>query len=244
MEIGRNSQGLIATFIASALAASGPAAAADLSSVSPLSPETRAAMTGKSWHVGCPVALNDLAAVQVTYFGFDHGTHTGTIVVHKQLASDVALVFDELYNASFPLHRVSPWENYGSRVYAEQDDTVGFYCEKAQDDTKHWSSHAYGYAVDINPLENPFQDAHDGWWPPGAEKFVPRDDAMGKVTPNSSAIDILAKHGFAWGGFYKDPDYMHFFKVTDGSEDDPPHRPFQASSLHYLRPGTDGSAPK
>jgi hypothetical protein len=82
MEIGRNSQGLIATFIASALAASGPAAAADLSSVSPLSPETRAAMTGKSWHVGCPVALNDLAAVQVTYFGFDHGTHTGTIVVH------------------------------------------------------------------------------------------------------------------------------------------------------------------
>jgi hypothetical protein len=49
---------------------------------------------------------------------------------------------------------------------------------------------------------------------------------------------------FCLGGFYKDPDYMHFFKVTDGSEDDPSHRPFQASSLQYLRPGTDGSAPK
>lgn len=244
MRRGRRRQDVTLILAAITMAAfTGPVAAEQLSTISSLSAEARAAMTGKSWQDGCPVSLDDLAAVSVTYFGYDGETHKGTLVIHKQLAEDASAIFDELYKAKFPIDKVVPWEAYGSRVYAQQNDTVSFYCEKAQDDTTHWSSHAYGYAIDINPLVNPFHDAKQGWWPPGADKYAPRDDAKGKVLPGGVVFQIMADHGFAWGGFYKgDFDYMHFFKVTDGSEDPPPNRPYAAKSLQY-RPGNSDGAP-
>ena len=64
---------IAATLALAALA--GPAAAADAAAIAPLSPEARAAMTGKSWHEGCPVGLDDLAAVKVAFVGFDGADH-------------------------------------------------------------------------------------------------------------------------------------------------------------------------
>lgn len=65
---------------------------------------------------------------------------------------------------------------------------------------------------------------------------------MGKVLPDGPVLKIMADHGFAWGGFYKgDLDYMHFFKVTDGSEDPPPNRPYVAKTLQR-RPGNSFGA--
>ena len=79
--------------------------------ISPLSAEMRAAMTGKSWKPECPVPLDDLMAVHVTYLGFDGGTHPGTLVVHKRFAAEAAQIFDELYKVRFPINKIDPWEN-------------------------------------------------------------------------------------------------------------------------------------
>jgi hypothetical protein len=125
--------------------------------ITPLSPDMRAAMTGRSWRVGCPVTLDDLAAVPVKYFDFDGRTEEGTLVVHRRVAEDVARIFAGLYKARFPIREISQWEKYGPGKYAEQDVTVGFYCEKADDAPGEWSSHAYGVAINLNPLENPFR---------------------------------------------------------------------------------------
>ena len=113
--------------------------ATDASAVAPLSPAARAAMTGKSWHEGCPVSLDDLASVTVSFVGFDGADHSGTIVVHTQLASEVADIFDDFHAAKFPIATVAPWEEYGPRVYAEKNVTTGFYCETAQDDPGEWN---------------------------------------------------------------------------------------------------------
>ena len=176
-----------------------PAIAADAVAIAPLSPEARTAMTGKSWRQGCPISLDDLAVVKVIFIGFDGADHSGTIVVHKQLAPEVADIFNELRAAKFPISTVAPWEEYGPRVYAEQNVTTGFYCETAQDNPGEWSSHAYGYSIDLNPLLNPFHNPKAGWWPPSAGNNVTRDDAPGKVSPTSPAFTIFAEHGWAWG---------------------------------------------
>ena len=208
--------------------------AADAGAITPLSPEARAAMTGKSWREDCPVGLDDLASVTVTFVGFDGVDHGGTIVVHRQLAPEVADIFDALHAAKFPIATVAPWEDYGPRLYAEKNVTTGFYCETAQDDPGTWSSHAYGYAIDLNPLLNPFNDPKAGWWPPEAGDNAPRDGAPGKVSTTSPAFAIFAEHGWAWGGFAKgDEDYMHFIKVAYGSDDGYPDRPYVATSLEY-----------
>lgn len=212
----------------------GPAGAAEPGAIAPLSPEMRAAMTGKSWQEDCPVGLDDLAAVTVAYVDFAGAEQIGVVVIHKQLAADIADIFGQLHAAGFPMAVVAPWEEYGPDVYAEKNVTTGFYCEKAQDDPGEWSSHAYGYAVDINPLLNPFRDPKEGWWPAGAGGEAARDGAPGKIAAGSTAFDILAEHGWAWGGFEEpDVDYMHFIKVAYGADVGYPDRPYAATRLEY-----------
>ena len=213
--------------------------------ISPLSSEMRAAMVGKSWKPGCPVALDDLASVRVNYIDFDGHTQEGTLIVHKRIADDTSRIFQELYSIRFPIHKVAPWENYGPDIYAQQNITVGFYCEKADDAPTEWSSHAYGIAIDINPLLNPFLDLHHAWWPKSATQYVPRDSAQGKVSAQTEVFRIFTRHGWAWGGYDAGvPDYMHFNKVTvgDGAKMD---RPYIVTGLQYIpNGGTEAAQPK
>jgi D-alanyl-D-alanine carboxypeptidase len=229
--------------LSSTSASSGSKQAAYRGSVSPLAAQMRTAMTGKSWRTGCPVPLDDLAAVQVTYFGFDGLAHEGTLVVHKRLASEVASIFEELYAIRFPINKVSAWDDYGPDVYAEQNITVGFYCEKADDAPGEWSSHAYGFAIDINPLLNPFLDLKHSWWPRAAAKSAPRDGARGKISTDTEAFRIFTRHGWAWGGFDPGvPDYMHFGKATVGGDGNRLERPYAVTHLQYVPGGAQEMA--
>jgi hypothetical protein len=215
------------------------------SAISPLSAEMKVAMTGRSWKQGCPVSLDDLALIRVTYWGVDGSTHEGKLVVNKQIAEDVVSVFDDLYKARFPIQKIGFWDDYGAGVYAEQNITVGFYCEKADDAPSEWSSHAYGMAIDINPFLNPFLDLQHKWWPLAAVSNVPRDRKPGKVSTGSASFAIFTRHGWAWGGFDAGvPDYMHFTKVTvgDGVKMD---RPYIVTGLKYVPNGaTERAQPK
>jgi hypothetical protein len=212
---------------------------------SPLSSETKAAMMGKSWKPECPVALDDLASVRVTYIDFDGHTQEGKLIVHKRIADDTSKLFQELYSIRFPIHKVAPWEDYGPDVYAQQNITVGYYCEKADDAPTEWSSHAYGMAIDINPLLNPFLDLHHQWWPKIAAQNVARDSGQGKVSAQTEVFRIFTRHGWAWGGFDAGvPDYMHFNKVAvgDGAKMD---RPYIVTGLQYIPNGaTEAAQPK
>jgi hypothetical protein len=205
--------------------------------ISPLSEAAKTAMTGKAWNPGCPVRLEDLVAVTVKYVGFDGATHDGIIVIHKRFADDVSAIFKELYAIKFPIHTVSTYENYEVGKSGYSDATVGFYCRKAQDAPTEWSGHAYGAAVDINPLENPFLDAKDGWWPEGTAAMAPRDGGKGKASPSTEALRIFASHGWAWGGFYiGEPDYMHFYKLTVGAGN-PLERHYVVNRMDFLPEG-------
>ena len=207
------------------------------SAIEPLSPSMQTAMMGKSWSPGCPVPLDDLRAVHVSYLGFDAQTHSGTVVVHKRFAQVVQSIFLDLYQARFPIHKIDLYNDYGSK-YAENDITVGFYCRKADDAPSEWSSHAYGMAIDINPLENPYRNTEGTWWPETAAKYGPRDGATGKVTSSSSAFAIFTRNGWYWGGFYVgERDYMHFNVYTIGGKDNPLERPYVVNALQYVPGG-------
>ena len=216
------------------------------STISPLSTEMRTAMTGKSWKMGCPVSLDDLVVIRVPYFGFDEKPHNGDLVIHKRFAEEALEIFQGLFAIHFPITKVAPYEEYGPDVYAERDITVGFYCQKAQDSPGEWGGHAYGLAIDINPAENPFLDAKQGWWPKIAASRAPRDNARGKVSPTSEVFRVFARHGWAWGGFYVgEPDYMHFYKLTYGGTGNVLERPYAATGLQYVPGGAmEAAQPK
>ena len=110
-----------------------------------------------SHRAGCPVGPSELRAVAVSYWGFDGTPHVGRIVVAKAVAPGLVSVFRTLWRAKFPIRRLQPVSEYRGSDDASMaaDNTSAFNC-RFVGGTSRWSMHAYGEAVDVNPVENPY----------------------------------------------------------------------------------------
>ena len=147
------------------------------------------------WVCCCPSYLSYLT---LPYWGFDKKEHTGHLIIRKSLAVDTQQIFQELYRAHFPIQTMKIYSDYPISKYAEANDTVGFYCRPEQNDEKHFSKHAYGIAIDINPLTNPY--VYQGTvWPESASQYLKRDaNIPGLITVDSVAFKIFTEHGYEW----------------------------------------------
>lgn len=181
--------------------------------ISPLSPALRAQMTGVSWHRGCPVPLSGLRLLTLGYRGFDHRAHTGRMVVNRSVAKQVVGVFRKLYQAGFPIRRMRLVDAYGGSDFRsiEADNTSAFNC-RAATGSSSWSNHAYGLAIDINPIENPYvtssgQVAHKASRPYLNRSRIRR----GMAYPSGVLVRTFRSIGWGWGGYWSGSrDYQHF----------------------------------
>jgi D-alanyl-D-alanine carboxypeptidase len=176
-----------------------------------------ASALGKSWRQGCPVGPDQLRQVRLSYWGFDGRAHTGTLVVHRTAAADVVTVFRTLYRQRFPIRRMTPVDAYAGSDDASMadDNTSGFNCRNAVNNgPAKWSAHAYGKAVDVNPVENPY--LLDGDVLPAAGRaYTTRGSyRAGMAVARGALVKAFAAVGWTWGGHWSDPDYQHF--STDG----------------------------
>ena len=173
-----------------------------------------AAQLGASWHAGCPVGPAELRALRVSYDGFDGRARTGTIVVHRDVAGEVAQVFRRLYTARFPIRRMSPVARYGgsdSRSMAA-DNTSGFNCRSAvAPGPRRWSVHAFGKAIDVNTVENPYLEG-GRVLPPAGRAYVDRSRyRRGMAVAGGALVRAFAAAGWQWGGRWTaSPDWQHF----------------------------------
>jgi hypothetical protein len=200
-----------------ALPAAGPAAAAS-SSLPPfravvraLSPQERADMTPSVWRRGCPVALSQLRHVSLPFVGFGGRARRGALVVNASAAQDVVGAVPERYRARFPIHRMKPIQAYGGDDFRsiEADNTSAFNCRPATG-SSNWSNHAYGLAIDLNPLENPYvsggRTSHRGSVP-----YLDRSPyRKGMIVEGGVVTRAFDARGWGWGGRWSDPvDYQH-----------------------------------
>jgi hypothetical protein len=167
-----------------------------------------------SWREGCPVAPAQLRRVRLTYWGFDGRAHTGAIVVNARAVADVVHVFARLYAARFPIRRLQPIDAYrgdDERSMAA-DNTSAFNCRYAiAPGPRRWSTHAYGLAIDVNPVENPY--VLGGKVHPRAGKaYLDRARARpGMAVRSGVLVRAFAAVGWSWGGRWtRSPDYQHF----------------------------------
>lgn len=181
--------------------------------------DVTAAELGGSWHPGCPVGPSQLRAVRMTYWGFDGQAHLGTMVVNAGVVSTVVKVFSTLYEDRFPIQEMVPQSAYGGTDDAAgvADDTSGFNCRYVYgSDPPKWSIHAYGDAVDVNDVQNPYVDGGMVSPPSGAayeDRSVVRP---GMAVPGGTLVEAFASDGWYWGGRWTgSPDYQHF-SVTGG----------------------------
>jgi hypothetical protein len=181
-------------------------------SVSRLDREIRALMTGSSWHEGCPVRLGALRLVRLTYVGFDGEPHRGRLVVHRRWAEEIVEVFGRLYARGFAIRRVRLVDRYGAddRESMRHDNTSAFNCRYVAG-TSTWSQHAFGRAIDINPVENPYVDgAHVS--PARGRRYLDRSDVRpGMVVERDLVWRAFRRIGWEWGGTWTSAqDYQHF----------------------------------
>jgi len=176
-----------------------------------------AAQLPYSWHAGCPVGPAQLRRVRLTYWGFDGRAHTGALIVDRRVVGDVVRVFRRLYAARFPIRRMRPIDAYraSDERSLEADNTAGFNCRYViGPGPKRWSTHAFGLAIDVNPVENPYIES-GRVHPRAGRAYLDRSRVRpGMAVSGGILVRAFAAAGWQWGGRWSSsPDYQHFSKT-------------------------------
>ena len=170
-------------------------------------------MRGVSWRPGCPVPLRDLRLITLRYWGFDREAHLGRLVVHRDVAWAVVRIFRRIYAVRFPIRRMYLVDRYDAvdRESMRHDNTSAFNCRWRAGQPGVWSQHAYGRAIDIDPVENPYVWS-GGFSPPNAGAYVDRSDRRrGMIYRGDEVWAAFRHHRWKWGGTWTDvQDYQHF----------------------------------
>jgi D-alanyl-D-alanine carboxypeptidase-like protein len=165
-----------------------------------------------SYRDGCPVGPAQLRTVRLAYWGFDGRAHVGSLVVNRRVTHDVVTVFRRLYRARFPIRRMVPVSVYRGSDDASMaaNNTSGFNCRFVSG-TSRWSMHAYGLAIDVNPVENPYVSG-SRVRPPAGRRYLDRTrPRAGMAAAAGVLVHAFAAVGWEWGGNWAGtPDYQHF----------------------------------
>jgi hypothetical protein len=182
-----------------------------------ISPALGRVLVGRSWHPGCPVPIEDLRHVRVSYWNFHGEVRTGPMVVNEMVAHDVLWVFRRLFRAKFPIKRIvlppkyrppRP-EDYWNK--GPTSPTAAFNCRPATGSTS-LSHHSYGWAIDINPLQNPYVRSDGTVLRHIAKPYRNRSlHRKGMIHDGDIVVRSFARIGWEWGGHWHTlKDYMHF----------------------------------
>lgn len=193
-----------------ASSAAAPSSAPAAGNVRPVT----AAELGPSWRPGCPVDPAQLRRVEVDHVGFDGRTHRGELIVHQDLVPEVITVFAQLYRVGFPIEKIRTADRYPAaddELSMEDDNTSAFNC-RAIPRSEHWSQHAYGRAIDLNPRVNPCVYADGTFQPHNAAEYLDRGRSdPGLLHGDDPGVRIFTDRGWRWGGHWASPvDYQHF----------------------------------
>jgi hypothetical protein len=184
----------------------------DESFSSTIAPVPAEVVSRSTWSALCPVTLEDLRYVLVTFWGFDGRVHTGELLLNAAVAEDVATVFARLHDARFPIEemRITRTDELDAPPTGDGNNTGAFVCRPTRGSSS-WSEHARGLAVDINPFHNPL--AREGVvLPELATAYVDRSwHRPGMIQPGDEVTEAFAAIGWHWGGNWRSlSDWMHF----------------------------------
>ena len=171
-----------------------------------------------------PVLVDRLKLLKVRHYGFDNREYEGELMVLDACSEQVLSIFQKLYARQFPIAKINLITAYaGSDSLSMADNNTSAHNLRPVAGGERLSLHAYGTAIDLNPVQNPFVaiTCDDSI---GIARFQPaagihyanrREDRPGKQNRSGMAeevIDIFARRGFyVWGGYWNCPiDYQHF----------------------------------
>ena len=180
--------------------------------VTAITADIQARMTS-SWREDCPAGLDRLTYIELTHWNYEGEAVTGELIVAADHATDIVSVFSRLFDDGYQIQRMELVDAFDSddNLSMAANNTSAFNCRKVAWSPGVWSRHAFGLAIDINPLVNPYVSATRLLPPEGAEYLDRTIDAPGLIGPNDVIVQAFADIGWRWGGFWNSAkDYQHF----------------------------------
>ena len=187
------------------------------------------AMNGKSYIENPDISYDDLRYIKVLHYNFRHQIQVGELVVNQAIAEDCRQIFMELFQEEYEIHSMYLIDRYYEKDQARNgeqvdissindDNTSAFHYRKIAG-TEVLSNHAYGMAIDINPLENPYvkeADLQQTVASPYKDYNSYKDRTAQRahmISKDDACYRIFKAHGFQWGGEWNgNKDYQHFEK--------------------------------
>jgi len=177
----------------------------------------------KSFKTYCTLSTDELRYIKLLYRGFDLQTHVGELMVNTLLADEIIYIFKTLYLNNYQIERIVLVDNFGAddSLSITYNNTSAFNYRAVTGGTTP-STHAYGFAIDINPINNPYimydEYGNPYWEDPDADLYLDRDapDAYERhmINYNDLCYQLFHELGWTWGGDWANPkDYQHFEKI-------------------------------
>ncbi|MDO4804553.1 MAG: M15 family metallopeptidase [Lachnospiraceae bacterium] len=181
----------------------------------------------RSFRYNEKIFLEDLRYIKLLHRNFEGRTQVGELIVNAAIEWDILDIFTLLYLNGYEINSMYLIDNFwagdgDSSDFAsiEMDNTSAFCYRTVTGSSGNLSNHAYGLAIDLNPLENPYVRVDGSGYATsshsGSEPYC--NNRSSALMPHVIDYDDLAyqlftEHGFAWGGDWGDPkDYQHFQK--------------------------------
>jgi poly-gamma-glutamate synthesis protein (capsule biosynthesis protein) len=173
-------------------------------------------MQGVSWHsdLPCP-ARQDLRLLSVPHVDFKGRTQRGQLIVAEDVAEDMLDILAEVYAAGFPIQSMRLVHEFrGDDGFSmAANNTSAFNCRVVAG-TSRLSQHAFGRAIDINPVQNPYVAGNHTSPSAGVDYDEPAEraaPAAGVVVAGDAVVSAFKSRGWGWGGDWSSSrDYQHF----------------------------------
>lgn len=154
--------------------------------------------------------IDNLVLINVRYYSFDSLLHQGQLLIHKDVARDIKDIFKFIEDSRFPIEKVIPISEYNWSDEASADDNnTSAFNYRFVSGTRILSNHAHGFAIDINPKQNPYIKRNIKL--PAGSSY--KSDVPGTINSDSKLVKEFKKRGWSWGGNWRSvKDYQHFEK--------------------------------
>ena len=173
------------------------------------------------------IKLEDLSYLKFLHYDYEGKVRVGELIVNKRISDVVLSMLARLFEARYQVKSFKLVDDYfesdsddrnevDTRSIADNNSYAFFY--RKIYGTDRLSNHSSGYAIDINPIENPYLPFRNGEYDYSnlseeEKKYLEhRDDGRRHVIVHSDlAYQLFDESGFEWGGDWeKTKDYQHF----------------------------------
>lgn len=180
----------------------------------PIPDTVKTRMQGKSMTDKATISYDELRYLTLYHYDYDGNIQQGEMVCNQAIAHDLLCIFRDLFAAAYSIHSIRLVEDFDASDEASmQANNTSCFNYRMVEGTRMISKHAFGMAVDVNPLQNPCirgGRVH----PETAKDYVDRTkDFPHKIDKNDYCKKVFTSYGFIWGGNWgSSKDYHHFEK--------------------------------